>query len=50
MNFKEYQKKLQQLIAAWFEEAEKNMVLPLDDRSAMEQAGVERPTEEGPRD
>ena len=45
-----HQKKLQQLIDAWFEEAEKNMVLPLDDRSAMEQAGVERPTEEGPRD
>ena len=26
------------------------MVLPLDDRSAVEQANVERPTEEGPRD
>src|SRR5208337_537563 len=47
---KELQKKLQQLIAAWFEEAEKNMVLPLDDRNAFEQANVERPTEEGPRD
>ena len=46
---KELQKKLQQLIAAWFEEAEKNMVLPLDDRNAFEQANVERPTEEGPR-
>jgi len=46
----ERQKKLQQLIAAWFEEAEKNMVLPLDDRNAFEQANVERPTEEGPRD
>jgi arylsulfatase len=45
-----HQKKLQQLIDAWFEEAEKNMVLPLDDRSAMEQANVVRPTEEGPRD
>ena len=48
--FKEYQRKLQQLIDAWFEEAEKNMVLPLDDRNAFEQANVERPTEEGPRD
>ena len=47
---KELQKKLQQLIAAWFEEAAKNMVLPLDDRNAFEQANVERPTEEGPRD
>ena len=45
-----YQKKLKQLILGWFEEAHKNLVLPLDDRSAMEQAGVVRPTEEGPRD
>lgn len=50
VNFNQYQRKLQQLIAAWFEEAEKNMVLPLDDRDAFQQANVERPTEEGPRD
>lgn len=45
-----HKKKLQQLIAAWFEEAHKNLVLPLDDRSATEQACIERPTEEPPRD
>lgn len=44
-----HQKKLKQLIDAWFDEAEKNMVLPLDDRSAMEQANIVRPTEEGPQ-
>lgn len=44
------QKRLQQLIAAWFEEAHKNLVLPLDDRNALQQLGVERPTEEPPRD
>lgn len=43
-------KKLQQLIEAWFEEARKNLVLPLDDRDATEQLSVERPTEELPRD
>ena len=42
--------KLQELIAAWFDEAEKNLVLPLDDRSAAEIIGIERPTEEEPRD
>ncbi|MEM8957861.1 MAG: arylsulfatase [Pseudomonadota bacterium] len=42
--------KLQELIALWFEEAEKNLVLPLDDRSAAEIIGLERPTEEEPRD
>ena len=33
---KEHPEKLQALIKAWFEEAEKNLVLPLDDRSALE--------------
>jgi len=42
--------KLQALIKAWFEEADKNMVLPIDDRSAAEQLGVERPTEEAVRE
>ncbi|MCC0067864.1 MAG: arylsulfatase [Rhodovulum sp.] len=42
--------KLQELIAAWFDEAAKNNVLPLDDRSAAEVLGTERPTEEAPRD
>ena len=47
---KENPEKLQALIKAWFEEADKNMVLPIDDRSAMEQLGVERPTEEKARE
>ena len=47
---KDHPEKLQSLIKAWFEEAEKNLVLPLDDRSAMEQANIERPSEEAPRD
>lgn len=45
----DYDKKKQQLIEAWFEEAHKNLVLPLDDRSAVQQLGVERPTEEPAR-
>jgi arylsulfatase len=47
---KQHPEKLQQLIKAWFEEAEKNFVLPLDDRSAAEILGVERPSEEAPRE
>jgi len=42
--------RLKALIDAWFEEAEKNNVLPLDDRSPAELLGVERPAEEAPRD
>jgi len=42
--------KLKALIKAWFQEAKKNMVLPLDDRTAVEQANIERPSEEAPRD
>jgi len=47
---KENPEKLKQLIAAWFEEADKNFVLPLDDRSALEILGIERPVEEKTRD
>jgi len=47
---KENPKKLQALIKAWFEEAKKNNVLPLDDRTALEQLGIERPAEEEPRE
>jgi len=47
---KEHPEKLQALIKAWFEEADKNLVLPLDDRSAMELMTIERPTEELPRE
>ena len=42
--------KLEALIKAWFEEAEKNFVLPLDDRSATEICTIERPMEEEPRE
>ena len=42
--------KLEALVKAWFEEAEKNLVLPLDDRTAMEVLAVERPSEEAPRE
>jgi arylsulfatase len=44
-----YPAKLKALIKAWFEEAKKNKVLPLDDRTAGELLAVERPTEEKPR-
>ena len=42
--------KLKALIKAWFEEAKKNFVLPLDDRTAMQILCTERPTEEVPRE
>lgn len=41
--------KLQELITAWFAEAEANFVLPLDDRPAVEQINDERPQGEPPR-
>jgi arylsulfatase len=47
---KEKPEKLKELIGAWFDEAKKNNVLPLDDRSAAEVLGQERPSEEAPRD
>jgi arylsulfatase len=47
---KEQPAKLEALIKVWFEEAEKNLVLPLDDRSALEVLGQERPSEEAARD
>jgi arylsulfatase A-like enzyme len=47
---KEQPEKLQALIKAWFEEAEKNLVLPLDDRNATELLTTERPVSEPPRD
>jgi arylsulfatase len=42
--------KLEALKKVWFEEAEKNKVLPLDDRSAPELFAIERPQAEPPRD
>jgi arylsulfatase len=47
---KEQPEKLQALIKAWSEEAEKNMVLPLDDRGAAEILGTPRPTDEPARE
>jgi len=47
---KENPDKLQALIKAWFEEADRNMVLPLDDRTAVELLGIERPSDEPPRE
>ena len=46
----EHPEKLQELIAVWFEEAKANHVLPLDDRGAAEVLGLERPTQEPPRE
>ena len=47
---KEHPEKLQALIKAWFEEADRNLVLPLDDRTAVEVLNTERPSEELPRE
>jgi len=47
---KKHPEKLKALIAAWNEEAAKNLVLPLDDRPAVVQAGIARPSEETARD
>ena len=42
----EFPDKLQELIDAWFEEADANFVLPLDDRPAVEQLTLDRPQAE----
>ncbi len=47
---KEHPEKLQALIKAWFEEAEKNHVLPLEDRAAMEILTTPRPVDEPARE
>jgi arylsulfatase len=47
---KENPEKLKALISAWMDEAKKNNVLPLDDRTAVQQLGVERPSEEALRE
>ena len=46
----EHPEKLQELIDAWFVEAKKNNVLPLDDRGAADLLTIERPSQEPPRD
>jgi arylsulfatase len=43
---KENPEKLEALKKVWFEEADKNLVLPLDDRTAAELFAVERPSDE----
>jgi len=47
---KQYPEKLQELIKAWFEEAETNKVLPMDDRNGIAVLTTPRPTEEPPRE
>jgi arylsulfatase A-like enzyme len=47
---KENPDKLKKLIADWADEADKNLVLPLDDRTAIEIIGLPRPSEEKPRE
>jgi arylsulfatase len=47
---RQHPEKLQALIKAWFEEAENNLVLPLDDRNATELLTTERPVAEPPRE
>ena len=44
-----YPDKLNALVQAWFEEADKNFVLPLDDRTPVEMIATERPTPESKR-
>jgi arylsulfatase A-like enzyme len=46
---KENPTKLKALIDLWFEEAKKNNVLPLDDRTPVELLGIQHPTTEPPR-
>ena len=45
----EHPEKLKELIDVWFAEADANFVLPLDDRTAVEQLGNARPQAEPPR-
>ena len=45
----EQPEKLKELIDVWFAEADANFVLPLDDRTAVEQLGNARPQAEPPR-
>jgi len=46
---KEHPEQLKALVDAWFEEADRNFVLPLDDRTPVELLGIEKPSEEPPR-
>jgi len=44
-----YPKKVKELVKVWFDEAKKNFVLPLDDRTAVQLLGLERPQAEPAR-
>ncbi|MCB0172582.1 MAG: sulfatase-like hydrolase/transferase, partial [Anaerolineae bacterium] len=46
----QYPEKLEHLKQLWLDEARKNLVLPLDDRTALEILTVERPSTEPPRE
>jgi len=45
-----YPEKVEELVKLWFKEAETNLVLPLDDRTARELFAIERPAEEEARE
>ncbi|MBD3942999.1 sulfatase-like hydrolase/transferase [Microbacterium sp. NEAU-LLC] len=45
----QYPEKVKELVDAWFEEADANYGLPIDDRTAMEQLTIDRPSSEPPR-
>jgi arylsulfatase len=47
---KEQPEKLKAMIALWNDEAKKNLVLPIDDRSSTVQLTIPRPAEEAPRE
>ena len=47
---KQYPEKLEALKKLWLEEATKNQALPLNDQTALQQLGTERPTEEAEKD
>jgi len=46
---KQHPEKVEELVKVWFEEAEKNKVLPLDDRGARDLLAIERPQSEPKR-
>lgn len=45
----DHPEKVRELVDAWFEEADVNYGLPIDDRTAMEQLTIDRPSSEPPR-
>jgi arylsulfatase len=47
---KQHPEKLKALIKTWFDEADKNLVLPLDDRTATQLLTIDRPSSEPPRE